>query len=136
MIESVTNVVLRTAFAGAIAALSFPALAGAQQAAALSVGARVVPTCTISVDPSTTLDAQSSNVRVQCGRSGLRMLRVSTDRGDGLQPVTTFASRQLRAGGEVAFVVAQPLATVANLLPVFAMPPGPDRRPVTVTLDF
>ena len=105
------------------------------QATAMSVGARVAPQCRISVD--TAPDAtEAPGVRVTCGRAGLRVLRVTTDRGDGLEPVTTFAGNQLRAGGEVRFMVVQPLATVASLLPVFSMPASPDRRPVTVTLDF
>lgn len=112
----------------------FPSAAVARQSATLSVGARVAPTCAIHVDASTTSDR--AGVRVQCGRSGLRVLRVTTDRGDGLQPVVTFAGNQLRAGGEVTFVVAQPLATLASRLPVLAAPPQPDRRPVIVTLDF
>jgi hypothetical protein len=110
--------------------------AAAQQSAALSVGARVAPQCSINVEPSTTLDDLSPAVRVRCGNRGLRVLRVSTDRGDGLKPSTTFAGSQLRAGGEVVFVVAQPLATLASRLPVFAPPPQPDRKPVRVTLDF
>lgn len=115
--------------------MSVAAPAWAQQSAALSVGARVAPQCRISVDPAD-VAGQSPSVRVQCGRSGLRVLRVTTDRGDGLLPIATFAGRQMRAGGEVAFVIAQPLATVASLLPVIAPPPPVDRRPVTVTLDF
>lgn len=120
--------------AAIVATALVPAAAGAQQSAVLTVGARVAPTCTITVDATTAGDAPSA--RVQCGRRGLRVVRVTTDRGDGLQPVTTFAGRQLKAGGEVRFVVAQPLATVASLLPVFAAPPQPERRAVTVTLDF
>lgn len=119
--------------AALFAAGLFPATAGAQQSAVLTVGARVAPTCLITVD---TESKDAPAVRVQCGRSGLRVVRVTTDRGDGLQPVTTFAGRQLAAGGDVRFVVAEPLATVASRLPVFAAPPPPDRRPVIVTLDF
>jgi hypothetical protein len=105
------------------------------QTTALTVGARVAPQCRINVDaaPDAT---QAPGVRVTCGRAGLRVLRVTTDRGDGLEPVTTFAGNQLRAGGEVRFMVVEPLATVASLLPVFAMPAQPDHKPITVTLDF
>jgi hypothetical protein len=116
------------------ALLAAAGLASAQTTA-LSVGARVSPQCRISVDASP--DAtQAPGVRVTCGRAGLRVLRVTTDRGDDLAPVTTFAGNQLRAGGEVRFMVVQPLATVASQLPVFAMPAQPNRKPVTVTLDF
>ncbi len=121
--------------AAGLLAVSAGVPATAQQTTALSIGARVAPLCRINVDPATA-DGEIPSVRVQCGRSGLRVLRVTTDRGDGLQPVTTFAGNQLRAGGEMRFVVAQPLATVASLLPVFAPPPQPNRQPVTVTLDF
>jgi hypothetical protein len=110
--------------------------AAAQQTAALSVGARVAPTCSVSVEPSTTRDDFSPAVRVRCGNSGLRVLRVSTDRGDGIRPTTTFAGSQLPAGGEVVFVVPVTLVTVASRLPVVAPPPPPERRPVRVTLDF
>lgn len=134
--DLVTRKVSGSAVAAFFAAGLFPAAAVAQQSTALAVGARVAPTCTIRVDPSTTRDADSSGVRVLCGRNGLRALRVSTDRGDVLHTFATLTGAQLRAGGEVAFVVAQPLATVASRLPVFAAPPAPGRSPVTVTLDF
>ena len=40
------------------------------------------------------------------------------------------------AGGEVAFVVARPLATVASLQPSAAAFSTTDQKPVVVTLDF
>jgi hypothetical protein len=134
--DAVIGSMSRSALAALLVAGLLPSLAVARQSATLSVGARVAPACAIHVDAPTISDANRAGVRVQCGRSGLRVLRATTDRGDGLQPVVTFAGKQLRAGGEVTVVVAQPLATVASRLPVLAAPPQPDRRPVLVTLDF
>jgi hypothetical protein len=133
---AVTRKVSRPAVAALFMAGLFPAVAGAQQSAGLSVGARVAPHCTISVDRVAVLDADNSGVRVVCGKSALRALRISTDRGDILEAFTTLASAMRRAGGEVAVAVPQLLGTVASRLPVFAMPAQPERRPVLVTLDF
>jgi len=106
------------------------------QSAGLSVGARVAPQCRFNVESTAFEDGRSPGVRVQCGRSGLRVLRVTTDRGDGLQPTATIAGRQMLAGGEMFYLAAQPLATVASLRPTFAPPPPVDPRPITITLDF
>lgn len=102
----------------------------------MRVGTTVAPQCTISVDSSVLTDDRSPSVRVVCSRAGLRSLRVTTSRGDNLEPTTTFASAQLQAGGERLFVVPVVLATVASNLPVISMPAPPDRRPLTLTLDF
>jgi hypothetical protein len=107
-----------------------------QAQTAMRVGATVAPRCTITVDQSVVADDRSPSVRVVCSRSGLRSLRVTTSRGDSIQPTTTFAGAQLQAGGEVVFVVPIVLATVASNLPVIAPPAPPDRRPITLTLDF
>jgi hypothetical protein len=137
IIESVRNQAFFAAMTGVFGAVMlFAAPAQARQSTALSIGARVAPKCSITVEPSTTRDDQSPAVRVQCGRSNLHVLRVTTDRGDDLRPLTTFAGSQLQAGGEVVFVVPVTLDTVASRLPVIAPPPPPDRRPIRVTLDF
>jgi len=113
-----------------------PAIAGAQSAM-MQVGATVKPQCRITVDDFSVSDDRSPAVKVTCGKAGLRALRVSTNRGEGIAPAMTFAGSQLLAGGEVVFVVPQILATLTSTrLPVIAPPPPPDRRPVTVTLDF
>jgi hypothetical protein len=120
----------------ALAAPAREASAQPQAQGAMRVGATVAPRCTISVDTSVVADDRNPSVRVVCSRSGLRKLRVTTSRGDNVQPTTTFAGAQLQAGGEVAFVIPVVLATVAGSLPVFAPPAPPDRRPLTLTLDF
>jgi len=103
----------------------------------MQVGATTKPQCRITVDDYSVSDDGSPAVKVTCGKAGLRALRVSTNRGDGIAPTMTFAGSQLLAGGEVVFVVPQILATLTSTrLPVIAPPPPPDRRPVTVTLDF
>jgi hypothetical protein len=135
-LRTVARIVAWSSLAVLLASALFPSSADGRQAAGLSIGARVAPTCTISVDPTTIAEADSAGARVQCGRNALRVLRVTTDRGDGLEPVTTLAGRQLLAGGEVRVVVSQPLATVASLMPVLAPPAPLDRKPVLVTFDF
>jgi hypothetical protein len=103
------------------------------QSSALQVGARVAPQCLITVDDQS--DDRSPAVTVSCGASTLRALRVTTTRGEEIVPVQAANLRQLKAGGDFVFVVAQPVAAVASLGSVL---PASARRPgsVTVTLDF
>ena len=123
------------AAAATVAALcGVPVLA---QTAAMHVGATVAPRCRINVEPDANDAGRGPGVRVQCGRAGLKALRVTTDRGDGLRPMITVAGRQMLAGGDVLYLAPpQPLATLASLRPAFAPPPPADQRPVTITLDF
>lgn len=119
-----------------LAAPSYSTSAQAQAPTAMHVGATVAPRCTITIDENGVSDDRSPSVRVVCSRSGLRNLRVTTSRGDNISPTTTLTGAQLQAGGEVVFVVPIVLATVAGNLPVMAPPPAPNRRTLTLTLDF
>ncbi len=106
---------------GSLLAISFaglPSVAVAQQSAAMQVGASVAPRCRIDVDEAPTA---VEGIRVACGRSAFRTLRVSTDQGDRLEPVAPLAATQ-HAGGEL----------------VFRLPSSPQltRRGLIVTVDF
>lgn len=118
-----------------IAVFTLVASAGSLQAqsSALQVGANVAPQCLITVDDQS--DDRSPAVTVSCGASTLRALRVTTTRGEAIVPVQAASGRQLRAGGDFVFVVAQPVAAVASL--GSTVPASTHRQAnVTVTLDF
>lgn len=129
-----SGVAVLALFAGA--AETRAVLAQGQDRGAMQVGATVAPRCTVSIDVTEVTDDRSPSVRVVCSRSGLRNLRVSSSRGDTVQPTATFVGAQRQAGGELVFVVPVVLATVASNLPIITVPAQPDRRPFTVTLDF
>lgn len=102
----------------AIVFAGLPSVVVAQQSAAMRVGAYVAPKCRIDVDEATTA---GGNIRVACGRSTFRLLRVSTDRDERLEPLAPLAAT-LQAGGELVFPVPRP--------------PQLTQRTLTVTFDF
>jgi hypothetical protein len=122
----------------AVSLVVSPTSASAQGRATstLSVIARVAALCTVTVDETVASSDRSPAVRVACSRSGLRALRVTTNRGDSIELSTTFLGVERRAGGEVEFFVPVVLATLASTRPATAPVPPLDRAPVTVTLDF
>jgi len=88
----------------------------AQTQATLVVGATVVPHCRISVDNG--VAAGGPAVTASCAASSLRVLRVTTSRGESIRPR---AGHRVRAGGDAVFVVARSESA---------------GRTVVVTLDF
>lgn len=106
--------------------------------AGLRVGARVAPACSILAEPSDADAGNSASVRVMCGRSALRALRVSmaSGSGDDVTPVATLAGRQRLSGGEVVFTVPNLVATLASLRPVLGLPHATEPPTVVVTLQF
>jgi len=113
-------------------------LAQAVAVAALHVGARVAPACSIVVESSDVNAGNSPSVRVVCARSALRTLRASADSGSGedATPLLSFAGRQRLSGGEVIVMVPNLLATLASRGLVSSLPPTTDPAPVVVTLHF
>jgi hypothetical protein len=129
-VRLMTGLVLALAAAGSRAVLAQGAVTAAMQ-----VGAAVHPQCRITVDEATTVDPQSPAVHVTCGRSALQALRVTSRLGATMLPVTASENGNLRAGGEVVFVVPNALTIVASRVPFVASAPAP-HDPVVVTLDF
>lgn len=118
---------------GSLLALSFaslPSVAVAQQSA-MQVGAYVAPKCRIDVDETTIVRGR---IRVACGRSAFRVLRVSTDSGERLEPLAPLAATP-QAGGELVFPVPRSRRMVASVVPVTS-PPQLTQRALTVTFDF
>jgi hypothetical protein len=119
-------------------ALSVPPAVRAQGVAALRVGARVAPACSVFVDSSAADVSTSPSVRVVCGRSALRALRVSADSGSGedIAPVVGVAGRQQLSGGEVVFTVPSLVATLASRGLVSSLPRATQPATVVITLHF
>src|SRR3954471_14498372 len=78
------------------------ALAQTQTQAVMQVSVTVVPHCRISVDEAP--GGRGPAVTASCGISSLRALRVTTSRGETIQPVS---SRRVRAGGDATFIIPQ-----------------------------
>ena len=110
-----TRVVVACVAAGVLSCLPV----AVQTQAPLQVSVTVVPHCRISVDGSSA--AGGPAVTASCAASTLRVLRVTTSRGDSIRPR---AGRQLHAGGDAVFVVSH------------SEPSTDLGRTIVVTLDF
>lgn len=103
-----------------VAAALSPAVALAQsQEGVMQARVTVVPHCRISVESAPV--AGEPTVTASCATSTLRVLRVTTSRGESIRPRT---GRRLRAGGDAVFVVSR------------SQVPDRESRTVVVTLDF
>jgi hypothetical protein len=145
--ENVCMMAIRFLLCGAVVvAFSAPVPAFAQQSAhttisqqsvQMTVSARVEAQCLIEVQQAQAPDdGQAPGVRVVCGRTAVRHLRVTSDRHGSLRPTVMASAQQMVAAEEVFYSMAQPMAALASLEPVLPPAAPIDDQPVTVTLDF
>jgi hypothetical protein len=104
--------------------------------AGLRVAARVAPVCSIMTGSPEAAAFTAPSVRLLCGRSELRTLRVSTDSGEDVVGMSDPAARQWLSGGEVVFPLPTILATVASRDLQGALPRKAESASFVVTLHF
>lgn len=135
---TITRRALAAALLGLIMALALPETGRAQgqATAALQVAARVAPVCSIITSSSERDAFKTPSIRLRCGHSALRAIRVSTDSGEGVVGMSDPAARQWLSGGEVVFSLTTALATVASRDIQFSLLRQAELAPVVVTLHF
>lgn len=121
-----------------VLALAFPQVGRAQgrASAALRVAVRVAPVCSIFTNSPETDRFAPPSIRLLCGRTALRAIRVSTDSGEDVVPMPGPAARQWLSAGEVVFSLPTVLATVASRDVLASLPRQSEPTPVVVTLNF
>ena len=120
-------------------ALALPETGRAQglASAGLRVAARVAPVCSIIAGSPEGDAFTSPSIRLRCGRSALRAIRVSTDSVEDVAGMPDPAPRQWLSGGEVVFSLPTALVAVASRDIQASLPPREtEPASVVVTLHF
>jgi hypothetical protein len=120
------------------AALALPEAGRAQRlaSAGLRVAARVAPSCSVITSASERDAFTTPSIRLRCGRSALRSIRVSTDSVEDVVGMPDPATRQWLSGGEVVFPLPTALVAVASRDIQASLPREAEPASFVVTLDF